>query len=145
MRRNEDMYRVIFGDHYDDAVRLVELSRMHTRGAVGTSAEAYKTGSGVSPAAFLFGLAKSATNPVQAAVEGAMKITGKKTARELEWQKVVRTAIENPEFLRVLLEMPTTRSLPEWQASWQKLLAKSSARSAARSAVQRNAESGENP
>jgi hypothetical protein len=139
------MYRVIFGQHYDDAVQLVELSRLHTRGEVGTAAEAYRTGSGVSPAAFLFGLAKSATNPVQAAVEGAMKLTGKQNARELEWQKVVRTAIENPEFLRVLLEMPTTRSLPQWQASWQQLLAKSSARSAARSGIQRASERGENP
>jgi hypothetical protein len=137
MRRNEDMYRVVFGEDYDQALELVDLARMHTRGEAGTALEAYKTGSGVSPAAFLFGVAKSARNPVQAAVEGAMKLTGKRNARELEWQKVVRTAIENPEFLRVLLEMPTTRNLPEWQASWQKLLAKSSARAAARSATQR--------
>lgn len=135
LRRNEAMYRVIFGDHYDEALELIDLSRLHTRGEAGTAAEAYRTGSGVSPAAFLFGVAKSARNPVQAAVEGAMKITGKRNARELEWQKIVRTAIEQPEFLRVLLEMPTSRSLPEWQVAWRQLLAQSSARETAKAAA----------
>src|SRR5262249_34235793 len=68
MRRNEEMYRVVFGEHYDEALELVDLARLHTRGEAGTAAEAYRTGSGVSPAAFLFGVAKSARNPVQAAV-----------------------------------------------------------------------------
>lgn len=135
LRRNEDMYRVIFGEHYDEALELVELSRLHTRGEAGTASEAYRTGSGVSPAAFLFGVAKSARNPVQAAVEGAMKLSGKELSRQLEWQRIVRTAIEQPQFLRVLLEMPTERTLPEWQANWRQLLAQSSARSAAKAAA----------
>lgn len=139
MRRNEEMYRVVFGEHYDDALQLVDLARVHTRGAAGTAAEAYRTGSGVSPAAFLFGLAKSARNPVSAAVEGAMKLTGKQTARDLEWQRIVRTAIEQPEFLRVLLEMPTARSLPEWQVNWRRLVAQSSAREATKAAARSTA------
>lgn len=139
LRRNEEMYRVIFGEHYDEALQLVDLAQLHTRGEAGTAAEAYRTGSGVSPAAFLFGLAKSARNPVQAAVEGAMKLTGKSNARELEWQKIVRTSIEQPEFLRVLLEMPTERALPEWQVNWRRLVAASSAREASKAAARRTA------
>lgn len=139
LRLNEAMYRVVFGDNYDQMVELLDLTRLHTRGEAGTAAEAYRTGSGVSPASFLFGVAKSARNPVQAAVDGAMKLTGKQNARELEWQKIVRTAIEQPEFLRVLLEMPTARALPEWQVNWRRLLAASSAREASKAAARRAA------
>lgn len=135
LRQSEGMYREIFGDRYDEAVELLDMSRLATRGSAGTAAEAYRVGSNVSPAAFMMGLAKSATNPVQAAVEGAIKLVGKQTGKDLEWQKIVRTAIENPEFLRVLLEMPTERSLPAWQVRWRQLLAKSSKREIARTSA----------
>lgn len=138
LRRNEEMYRVIFGDQYDQALELLDLSRLHTRGSPGTSAESYRTGSGVSPAAFLFGLAKSSKDPVGASVEGAMKLVGKQNARELEWQRIVRTAVERPEFLRVLLEMPTERALPAWQVQWRQLVARSSARAAAQRGASRS-------
>lgn len=137
LKRNEAMYRVIFGEHYDDAVQLLEMSRLHTRGEAGTAAEAYRTGSGVSPASFLFGIAKSARDPIQASVEGAMKLTGKQNARELEWQKIVRTALEQPEFLRVLLEMPTEATKAAWEVNWRRLLAASSAREASKAAARR--------
>lgn len=139
LRENEEMYRVVFGDQYDQAVELLDLARLYTKGSPGTAAEAYRTGSGVSPAAFLFGLAKGAQNPVGASVEGAMKLAGKQNARELEWQKIVRTAIEQPEFLRVLLEMPTEAALPAWQVQWRQLVARASAREGARSASRRAA------
>jgi hypothetical protein len=140
LRQNEEMYRVIFGDQYDQALELIDLSRLHTRGSPGVAAEAYRTGSGVSPAAFLFGLARNATNPVAAAVENSMKLAGKQNARELEWQKIVRTAIEQPEFLRVLLEMPTEATKAAWQVQWQQLVARSSARETARAVARRGSE-----
>lgn len=144
LKQSEEMYRVIFGDKYDEAVQLLEMSRLATRGSAGTAAEAYRVGSNVSPAAFLMGLAKSANNPVSAAVEGTIEALGKHTGRDLEWQKIVRTAVENPEFLTVLLEMPTERALPAWQVRWRQLLAKSSrremARGGARAAMREKAE-----
>ena len=138
LRRNEEMYRVVFGDKYDQALELIDMARLHTRGSPGIPAEAYRTGSGVSPASFLFGLARGAQNPVAASVEGAMKLVGKQNARDLEWQKIVRTAIEQPDFLRVLLEMPTEAALPAWQVQWRQLVARSSAREAARQVIRRS-------
>ncbi len=140
LRQNEDMYRVVFGDQYDQALELIDLARLYTRGSPGSPAEAYRTGSGVSPAAFLFGVARGAQNPVAAAVEGSMKFVGKQNARDLEWQRIVRTAVEQPEFLRVLLEMPTEAALPAWQVQWRQLVARSSAKETARAAARRQSE-----
>lgn len=142
LRQNEEMYRVVFGDQYDQALELIDLARLHTRGSPGIAAEAYRTGSGVSPASFLFGLAKGAQNPVAASVEGAMKLVGKQNARDLEWQRIVRTAVEQPDFLRVLLEMPTEAALPAWQVQWRQLVARSSAREAARAGARRQTDKG---
>lgn len=132
LEQNEKMYRVIFEDKYDEAVELLEMSRLATRGSPGTAAETYRVGSNVSPAAFLMGLARSATNPVQGAVEGTIAALGKQTGKDLQWQRIVRTAIEQPEFLRVLLEMPTDAALPAWQVRWKQLVARSSGRELAR-------------
>ena len=132
LRQNEAMYREIFGQHYDEVMEILDLSKLATKGSPGTAVESYRTGSNVSPAAFLAGLAKATRNPIEASVEGAMEALGKVNGRELEWQKIVRTAIEQPEFLRVLLEMPTERALPAWQVKWRQLVKRSSAREAAR-------------
>lgn len=140
LRRNEEMYRVVFGDSYDQALELIDLSRLHTRGSPGVAAEAYRTGSGVSPAAYMFGLAKGATNPVAAMVEGTLKMAGKRNAKDVEWQRIVRTAIEQPEFLRVLLEMPTEAAVPAWVVNWKRLVARSSARETARAGARRQSD-----
>lgn len=138
LRRNEAMYRVIFDDDYDRMRELLDLTRLSTLGNPGTAAESYRTGSNQSPAAFILGLAKAARDPAGAAVEGVLKRTGMANAKDLEWQKLWRLAIERPEFLTTLLEMPTPRAVPEWEANWRRLLAASSAREAAK-ATARNA------
>lgn len=142
LRQNEDMYRVIFGDDYDQTLELLDLSRLYTKGSAGTAAESYRTGSNVSPAAFMMGLARNATNPIAAAVNGTIEAAAKQTGKQLEWQKIVRTAIEEPEFLRILLEMPTEAALPAWQIRWKQLVARSSAREAARSAARQASRDG---
>ena len=145
MAKNEEMYRVILGDQYDNAVELLDLSRLATAGKEGTAAQVSSVGSGVAPAKFLFGLARSATDPIGAAVENAMSQMGKQTKREVMWQAIVREALEDPKFMQVLLEMPTERSLPAWKVQWTRLISKSSARAAARSEARRRTKGGEKP
>lgn len=133
LKNNEDLYRVVLGDDYDKAIELLELSRLGSAGKAGTSAQAASVGSGVSPAKFLFGMARASAEPISAAVEGAMKLAaGKVSKADLQWQAIVREALKEPKFMRILLEMPTEASLPAWKIQWLQLLARAAGRSGGR-------------
>lgn len=133
LKANEDLYRVVLGADYDEAINLLELSRLGATGKAGTAAQAASVGSGVSPAKFLFGLARAQVDPISAAVEGAMKlVSGKLPKGDLMYQAIITEALADPKFMRILMQMPTKRALPAWKIQWTQLVARASARSAGR-------------
>ena len=142
LEQNSGAYRVILGKDYDRAVELLEMSKLGTRGAAGTANQAMRTGSGISPAQFLFGLARESVSPtpgvgVAGTVFKMMKESGVSKDEMMQLRIMVK-ALEDPKFMRILMEMPTEAALPAWIVSWGKLLAssgKAGARSGARSAV----------
>jgi hypothetical protein len=131
LQNNEAVYRTVLGnEQYEKAIDLLELSRMAVRGKAGTAAQAMSVGSGVAPAAFLFGLAEEALSPVpgtrtaQNMIRTFIDSLGP-TERALMQDRITREALENPESMRVLMEMPTEATLPAWVVNWRQLVAKS--------------------
>jgi len=131
LEAHEGAYRVVLGDaDYERAVELLEWSQIGTRGAAGTPNQAMRTGSGIAPAQFLFGLASEAVSPtpgvgVARRVAMALKESGA-TRDELMQLRILVKSLEDPKFMRILLEMPTERAYPAWEVSWRQLLKASS-------------------
>lgn len=140
LQKNEEAYRVVLGDQYDRAMELLEMSQIATRGKAGTANQAMSVGSGVSPAQFLFGIAEMATNPVGVVGDVAATIKEAGVAKDLLMQqRIMRKALEDPSFMRILLEMPTDVAVPAWKVRWTQLVKQAGAdtgRQGVRSAAQ---------
>lgn len=141
---HDKAYKIVLGDDYDNAVQLLEWSQLATRGSAGTPNQAMRTGSGIAPAQFLFGLMSEAVSPTPGVGVASAVVRMMKDSVDpkdvLQMLRIEVKAMEDPKFMRILMEMPTEAALPAWRVKWKQLLqatARDTTRAGARAGLNR--------